>query len=96
VRFHDLVMQIERAEWRPTMAGCKHLDQTLTLTIAGHRVGHYSADGKLLTPLTKKQIKAVEKTLRGKVLKQTFPLNLQIPHTARDSHFPTASTTADY
>ena len=67
---------------------------TLTLTIAGHRVGHYSAEAKLLTPLTKKQVKAVEKTLRGKVPKQTFPLNLQIPQTTRDSHFPTASTTA--
>jgi hypothetical protein len=54
---------------------------TLALMIAGHRVGHYSAEGKLLTPLTKKQIKAVEKTLRGKVQKQTFPLNLQIPQT---------------
>jgi hypothetical protein len=100
VRFHNLIMQIERAEWRPTLAGCKviihqHLDATLTLTIAGHRVGYYSAEGKLLTPLTKKQIKAVEKTLKGKVTKQTFPLNLQIPHTTRDSHFPTASTT-DY
>jgi hypothetical protein len=40
----------------------QHLDQTLTLTIAGHRVGHYSAQGKLLTPLSQKQIKAVEKT----------------------------------
>jgi transposase-like protein len=101
VSFHNLVMQIERAEWRPTMAGCKviihqHLDQTLTLTVAGHRIGHYSAEGKLLTPLTKKQVKAVEKTLRGKVTKQTFPLNLQIPQTTRDSHFPTASTTTDY
>jgi len=98
VRFHNLIMQIERAEWRPTLAGCKviihqHLDTTLTLMIAGHRVGHYSAEGKLLTPLTKKQIKAVEKTLRGKVQKPTFPLNLQIPHSTRDSHFPTASTT---
>jgi hypothetical protein len=87
----------ENDKWRPTLAGCKviihqHLDQTLTLVIAGHRVGHYSAEGKLLTPLTTKQIKAVEKTLRGKVQKQTFPPNLQIPHTARDSHFPTAST----
>ena len=86
----------------PTLAGCKaiihqHLDTTLTLMIAGHRVGHYSAEGKLLTPLTKKQIKAVEKTLRGKVQKQTFPLNLQIPQTTRDSHFPTASTaTTEY
>ena len=100
VSFHNLVMQIERAEWLPTLAGCKviihqHLDTTLTLMIAGHRVGHYSAEGKLLTPLTKKQIKAVEKTWRGKVQKQTFPLNLQIPHTTRDSHFPTASTTAN-
>jgi hypothetical protein len=70
----------------------QHLDATLTLTIAGHRVGHYSEQGKLLTPLTKKQIKAVEKTLRGKVQKPTFPLNLQIPQNTRDSHFPTAST----
>ena len=98
VRFNNLVMQLERAHWRHTLAGCKaiihqHLDTTLTLMIAGHRIGHYSAEGKLLTPLTKKQIKAVEKTLRGKVQKQTFPLNLQIPHTTRDSHFPTATTT---
>ena len=86
--FNNLVMQIERAEWRPTLAGCKviihqHLDTTLTLMIAGHRVGHYSAEGKPLTPLAKKQIKAVEKTLRGKVTEQTFPLNLQIPQTTR-------------
>ena len=96
VSFYNVIMQLERAEWRPTLAGSKviihqHLDQTLTLMIAGHRVGHYSAEGKLLTP-PKKQIKAVEKTLRGKVQKQTFPLNLQIPHNTRDSHFPTAST----
>ena len=69
----------------------QHLDMTLTLMIAGHRIGHYSAEGKLLTPLSKKQIKAVEKTLREKV-QRSFPLNLQIPHNTRDSHFPTAST----
>jgi len=101
VSFRNLVLQIERAEWRPTLAGCKviiheHMDTTLTLMITGHRVGHYSADGKLLTPLTKKQIKAVEETLRGKVQKQTFPLNLQIPKNARDSHLPTASATTDF
>ena len=96
--FNNLVMQLEHAEWRPTLAGCKviihqHMDTTLTLMIAGHRVGHYSAEGKLLTPLTKKQIRAVEKTLGGKVQKLSLPPNLQIPHTTRDSHFPTASTT---
>jgi hypothetical protein len=72
------------------------MDTTLTLMIARHRVGRYSAEGKLLTPLTKEQIKAVEKTLIGKVQKQTFPINLQIPHTTRDLHFPTASTTTDF
>jgi len=46
-----------------------HLDTTLTLMIEGHRVGHCSTEGQLLTPLTPKQIKAVEKTLRGKVPK---------------------------
>src|SRR5450432_4668150 len=97
VRFQNLAMQLERAHWRPTLAGCnaiihQHLDTTLTLMIAGHRIGHYSAEGKLLTPLSQKQIKAVEKTLRGNVQMQTFPPNLQIPHTTRDSHFPTAST----
>jgi hypothetical protein len=91
-------MQLERAHWRDTLAGCKaiihqHLDTTLTIMIAGHRIGHYSAQGKLLTPLSQNQIKAVEKTLRGKVQKPTLPLNLQIPQTTRDSHFPTASTT---
>src|ERR1019366_9315545 len=38
---------------------------------------------------------AVEKTLRGKVQQQTFPPSLEIPQKARDSHFPTAPTTAD-
>src|SRR6266849_1484733 len=33
--------------------------------------------------------RAVEKALRGKV-KATFPLRLEIPQKARDSHFPTA------
>src|ERR1700732_3741361 len=43
VSFHNLVIQIERAEWRPTLAGCKaiihqHLDTTLTPMFAGNRV----------------------------------------------------------
>jgi len=37
---------------------------------------------------------AVEKTLPGKVIKPTFPASLEIPQSARDSHFPTAPTTA--
>jgi len=38
--------------------------------------------------------KAVEKTRRGKVQKPTFPPRLEIPQSARASHFPTASAAA--
>ena len=38
--------------------------------------------------------KAVEKTRGGKVQKPTFPPRLEIPQSARDSHFPTASAAA--
>jgi hypothetical protein len=37
--------------------------------------------------------KAVEKTLCGKVQKQTFPPRLEIPQKTRDSHFFTAAST---
>jgi hypothetical protein len=97
ISFHNLILQIEPTVWRGTMAGCKvivnqHLDATITLTIGTHRIGHYSAQGKLLTPITKQQAEAVEKTRGGKIKKTTFPLRLQIPQTTRDSHFPTATT----
>ena len=100
VGFHNLVLQLEPVEWRGAMAGCKviinqHLDSTLTLTIGTRRVGHYSAQGKLLTPITKQQARTVEKTRGGKVKKTTFPPRLQIPQQTRDSHFPTASTATD-
>jgi hypothetical protein len=98
VSFHNLILQIEPTLWRGSMAGCKvivnqHLDDTSTLTIGSRRVRHYSAQAKLLTPITKQQAEAVEKTRGGKVKKTTFPPRLQIPQTTRDSHFTTASTT---
>jgi transposase len=98
ISFNNLILQIEPTVWRRTMAGCKmivnqHLDATITLTIGAHRVGHYSAQGKLLTPITKLQAEAVEKTRGGKVKKTTFPSRLQIPQRTRDSHFPTATAT---
>jgi hypothetical protein len=36
----------------------------------------------------------VEKPRGGKVINPTFPPRLEIPQTARDSHFPTAPTAA--
>ena len=98
VSFQNLSLQIERVlRWRATLAGCnvmlhQHLDGTLSLTYGPHRLGHYTAQGVALTATSTALEAAVEKTPGGKVPRQTFPPGLEIPPTARDSHFPTATT----
>jgi transposase len=93
VSFQNLNLQIERVRWRATLAGCnvtvhQHLDGTISLTYGPHRLGRYTAQGVALTSTPN----AVEKTQGRKVHKPTFPPCLEIPLTARDSHFPTATT----
>jgi transposase len=99
VSFQNLTLQIERVNWRGTLAGCQvtvhqHLEGTISLTHGPHRLGRYTAQGKLMTATTNPAPLAVEKTLRGKVQNQTFPPRLEIPQSTRDSHFPPATTTA--
>lgn len=99
VSIQNLRLQIEPVRWRATLAGCtvtvhQHLDGTFTITHGPQRLGHYSAEG---VSLEKEKISArgaVEKTQGGKVQNPTFPPCLEIPHTTRDSHFPTASAAA--
>ena len=99
VSFQNLQLQIERVQWRGTLAGCnvmvhQHLDGTISLSHGPHRMGRYSPQGVALTSTQNAARNAVEKTLRGKTQKQAFPPSLEIPPTARDSHFPTATTAA--
>ena len=99
VSFQNLQLQIEPVQWRGTLAGCnvtvhQHLDGTISLTHGPHRLGRYSPQGVAMTSTQNAAANAVEKTLRGKVQKQTFPPRLEIPPRARDSHFPTATTAA--
>jgi transposase len=91
------VFQIEPTRWRGTLAGCsvtvcEHLDQLWSIRYGPHVVGRYTAQGYpwLCESKPDRLGKAVEKPLRGKG-KATFPLRLEIPHKARDSHFPTAT-----
>src|SRR5437868_650856 len=54
VSFQNLQLQIERVNWRGTLAGCsvmihQHLDGTISLTHGPHRLGRYSAQGAALT-----------------------------------------------
>ena len=99
ISFQNLTLQIERVSWRGTLAGCQvtvhqHLDGTLSITHGPHRLGRYTAQGAALDSSKTPARPAVEKTRGGKVQKQTFPPRLEIPQTARDSHFPTATTAA--
>lgn len=99
VNFENLRLQIERVRWRASLAGCQavvhqHLDGTLSLTHGPHCLGRYTAQGTALATMEMPARRAVEKTRGGKVIKPTFPPRLEIPHTPRDSHFPTATTTA--
>ena len=97
VSFQNLALQIDRVSWRGTLAGCnvivhQHLDGTLSMTHGPRRLERYTSQGTPITQTATKQ--AAEKPLRGKVQKPTFPPRLEIPQTARDSHFPTAMTAA--
>jgi transposase len=99
VTFQNLTLQIQRVSWRGTLAGCQvtvhqHLDGTLSLTHGPHLLGRYTAQGTAVSSTSNPAPSAVEKTRGGKVKKPTFPPRLEIPQTTRDSHFPTATTTA--
>src|SRR6266849_3016691 len=72
----------------------QHLDGSISLTHGPHRLGRYNAQGETWAADKKPARRAVEKTRGGKVQKPTFPPRLEIPHTPRDSHFPTAPTAA--
>jgi transposase len=95
VQFQNLVLQIEKVNWRGTLAGCtatvhQHLDGTLSITYGPQRLGSYTSQGVSIEK-TSPAAKAVEKPLRGKVKRPTFPPRLEIPQSTRDSHFPTAA-----
>ena len=100
VSFQNLTLQIERVEWRATLAGCsvtvhQPLDGTISLTYGPQRLGHYNAQG---VASDAKQKAAREKLWKRREVekskKRTFPPRLEIPPTTRDSHFPTASAAA--
>src|SRR5947207_3869154 len=99
VTFQNLSLQLERLSWRTSLAGCQavvhqHLDGTLSLTHGPHCLGRYTAQGAALATTKMPARWAVDKTRGGKVIKPTSPPRLEIPQTARDSHFPTAPTPA--
>ena len=58
VSFQNLSLQIERVQWRATLAGCsvtahQHLDGTLSLSFGPHCLGRYLPDGSQIQPSTR-------------------------------------------
>jgi transposase len=99
VSFQNLTLRIEPVRWRGTLAGCAvtarhHLDGTLSLSYGPHCLGRYDERGDPILNRKPTSSQAVEKTRAGKVQPPTFPSRLEIPQSARDSHFPTASAAA--
>jgi len=99
VSFQNLRLQIEPVRWRGTLAGCavtvhQHLDGTLSLSYGPHALGRYDQQGVTMGNAKLAAGRAVEKPRGGKVKKPTFPPRLEIPQSARDSHFPTAPAAA--
>lgn len=99
------VFQIEKTRWRATLAGCRvlvreHLDGTVSIAYGPHVVGRYTAEGVAASAAVSKKGKGCGKDALLETVEKSkprtfppFPQRLGIPHTPRDSHFPTAPTT---
>ena len=89
VQFDNLRLQIERVQWRGTLAGCtvtvhQHLDGILSLSYGLHRLGRYSDQGELLEA---KQTATATRTMEKTAVKPPCK-------SLRDSHFSTVPATA--
>jgi hypothetical protein len=95
--------QIDKTRFRHTLAGStvtihEHLDETVSIRYGPHVVGSYSSTGEKLNRTTLKKRRGKGGSMEaGENQKQVFPGShtpLEISQERRDSHFPTAPTTA--
>ena len=99
VSFQNLQLQIERVQWRGTLAGCnvmvhQHLDGTISLTHGPHRLGRYSAQGVALTATQNAAAKRCGKDAPWKSPKTDFPPALGNP--AKGAGFPLSHSDDGY
>jgi len=95
------VWQIEKSRFRSTLAGCtvtihEHLDGRVSLRYGPHVVGCFDQFGKPISKGNSKERRgkdgAVETGENQKQVSSRSHTSLEISHTPRDSHFPTAPT----
>ena len=98
------VFQIEKTRWRATLAGCRvvvreHLDGAVSVSYGPHVVSRFAANAANKLAASQNGGCGKDGLLEtGEKSKPRtfppFPQPLEIPHTPRDSHFPTTPTTA--
>ena len=95
--------QIEKTRFRNSLAGStvtihEHLDETVSIRFGPHVVGRYSSSGEALIETQGKKRGgkggSVEAGENQKQVSTASHTPLEISPKARDSHFPTAPTTA--
>jgi len=95
--------QIDKTQFRSTLAGStvtihEHLDGNVSIRFGPHVVGRYDSQGeRLIDPSREKRRGKGGSMEAGENQKQVFTGShtpLEISHKPRDSHFPTAPTTA--
>jgi transposase len=95
--------QIDETRFRNTLAGStvtihQHLDETISIRFGPHVVGRYSGAGERLIGATPKKRRgkggSMEAGENQKQVSTGSHTPLEISRKARDSHFPTAPTTA--
>ena len=103
VAIRDRRWQIDKTKFRHTLAGStvtihEHLDETVSIRFGPHVVGRYSRTGEKLIAATPKERRgkggSMEAVENQKQVSNGSHTPLEISQKARDSHFPTAPTTA--
>jgi hypothetical protein len=103
VAIKDRWWQIDKTRFRSSLAGStvtihEHLDETVSIRYGPHVVGHFDCDGNKLGPATAQQRRgkggSMEAGENQKQVSTGSHTPLGISPKPRDSHFPTASTTA--
>jgi transposase len=90
--------QIEKSRFRSSLAGCtvsihEHLDGRISIRYGPHVVARFeSKQNRIQTGESRGKDGAVEAVENQKQVSHRSHRPLEIPQTARDSHFPTAST----
>jgi len=103
VAIREKSWQIDKTRFRSTLAGStvtihEHLDETVSIRFGPHVVGRYDSDGDKLSPAPVPERRGKGGSMEaGENQKQVFTGShtpLEISPKPRDSHFPTAPTTA--